>query len=287
MVNEKTDKRTLLWLWMYINKFYAAQEIGPYGNPKIIEKIQAALKQIPQEEIDQQLKSTMIIAPYYNWVSDDPAQLQWLTERLIKATQAPQSIQYSMRCDRDYVIGLFDLLGTLPRTIIDATNINNHIKKTLEQKKKSVLYLKKEWEIFSQPNKILEWFNDDQDPVKLKAASQIFNKQFPHFTSFLSEFSNFAEMVDTFERNQIPTAERLIFLSAAKRKASKLRHKENNKDKKVQCNLDISLTAKARLKKLAAKHRISQANVIEFLIQKEFEKSSTFPEVQEQIRRFK
>ena len=94
-------------------------------------------------------------------------------------------------------------------------------------------------------------------------------------------------MVDTFERNQIPTAERLIFLSAAKRKASKLRHKENNKDKKVQCNLDISLTAKVRLKKLAAKHRISQANVIEFLIQKEFEKSSTFPEVQEQIRRFK
>jgi len=283
MVNEKTDKRALIWLWMYINKFYPEHNVGRYDAPAIISNIQNSIRQIPDAEIEQQMQASMLMPAFYSWVKNDAAQIQWLTETLIIATGAPKSIINSMWCNRDYVIGLFDLLGVLPGARIDARLINNHIKNSIEEKKRIVLQFQKDWENLSQPKKILEWFDEKNEPIRLKAALQTFKKQFPHFSSMFLEFNSFEELVDIFERNQIHVSERLIFLSSAKRKYSQLKSKEKNKGKKKQCNVELSLTAINRLKTLAAKYEISNAAVLEILLKKESERGIYIPEQIKQI----
>jgi len=145
------------------------------------------------------------------------------------------------------------------------------------------LQFQKDWENLSQPKKILEWFDEKNEPIRLKAALQTFKKQFPHFSSMFLEFNSFEELVDIFERNQIHVSERLIFLSSAKRKYSQLKSKEKNKGKKKQCNVELSLTAINRLKTLAAKYEISNAAVLEILLKKESERGIYIPEQIKQI----
>lgn len=283
IINEKINKRDLIWLWMYINKFYPEHKVGPHNSPATITNIQNSTRQITDAEIEQQMQASMLMPAYYSWVKNDVAQIQWLTETLIAATGAPESIINSMWCDRDYVIGLFDLLGVLPAARTDARMINNYIKNSIEEKKKTVLRLQKDWELLSQPKKALEWFDEKSEPIRLKAALQTFKKQFPHFSSMFLEFNTFEELIDIFERNQIHTSDRLIFLSSAKRKYSQLKSREKNKGKKKQCNVELSLTAINRLKTLATKYEISNAAVLEILLKKESERGIYIPEQIKQI----
>lgn len=249
----------------------------------MLSNIHIAVRSIPARELEQQMQASMIAPPLYTWVTDDAGQIQWLTEALIKANNAPESITKSTWCNRDYVIGLFDLLGTKPRTGIDARDINNYLKESINNKKKVVLHLRGEWENFCQPNKILEWFNKNDEPIRLKAALETFKKLYPHFSSMFFDFKNFEELLDTFERNQIPITERAAFLSAAKIKCSQMKSREKNKGKKKQCNVDLSLPTMSKLKQMAAKYDLSHAAIIEILIKKEHEKNLYIPARLKQI----
>ena len=274
-INEKTSKRFITWLWMYLRKNYPSLVKTPYDHPENIKEIKAALKQITQDEIDQQYKSNILSEALYAWVEEDREQLEWLANNLAYVSK---SINHTAIYDRQYIIGLFDLINSSPIIYLNYDSLNNYIKDSINKKKKIVSHLKQEWIKFSQPKKALEWFNCKEEPARVKVGWQVFKNTFPHLLSFSDEINNFEELIDKLESTGVTPADRLIFLSASKIKYSQFKSKEKNKGKRKQCNVEISLNAINRLKKLSAKYEISQGAVIEILLKKEIEKGIYIPE---------
>lgn len=75
LVSEKTDKRTLMWLWMFISKHFQNLYIGQYGMPGMLENIQNALNEINPAIIEQQYQANILEESFYAWVKDDIEQL--------------------------------------------------------------------------------------------------------------------------------------------------------------------------------------------------------------------
>lgn len=285
-VTEKTDKRTLIWLWMFISKYFSAIPIGSYGMPGMIEKIQNALYEIQPAIIEQQRQANLLEASFYAWIKDDIEQLAWLTEKLINFTNPSTPIIQSMHNDRDYVIGLLDLANSTTIINYDSRAINEHIIKSRQSKKELVHQIKNEWEKHNNEKKVLEWFNDKKDPIRLEAGWHVFKKQFSNLAQHRAEFTNYQELLYIFDSNNVPTIDRLYFLSSAKKRCSQLKNKEKHKGEKVQCNVEISPSAVNKLKKLSAKHQLSQAAVIEILLNKEYETNTFIPEALGSIRKY-
>jgi len=285
LVSEKTDKRTLMWLWMFISKHFQNLYIGQYGMPGMLENIQNALNEINPAIIEQQYQTNILEESFYAWVKDDIEQLAWLTENLIIATKATAPIIYSTQNDRDYVIGLLDLLNSTTMINMDSRQINDHIIKSIHAKKELAYKIKNEWEKYSQERKALDWFNDKKEPMKLKAGWHIFKKQFPNLAQNHPEFNSYQDLLYVLDCNHVPTIDRLFFLSSAKKRCSQLKNKEKYKGKKVQCNVEISPSTVNKLKKLSAKHQLSQAAVIEILLNKEYETNTFIPEALGSVRK--
>lgn len=272
LVSEKTDKRTLIWLWMFISKNFSNIHIGSYGIPGMIENIQNALYEIHPELIEQQRQASILEASFYAWVKDDTEQLAWLTNKLINITNPSTPIINSMHNDRDYVIGLLDLVNSTTKINCDPRMTNDYIIKSRREKIETVHAIKNEWETHNKKRKVLEWFNNRKEPIRLEAGWHVFKKQFSNLAQHRAEFTNYQELLYIFDNNNVPTIDRLFFLSSAKKRCSQLKNKEKNKNKKKQCNVEISISAINKLRKLAAKYQLSQAAVIEILLNKEFEK---------------
>lgn len=281
VVSENPDARVLTWLWMYLKKAYQNVNVGAYGHPNMAKNVQDALDaigNITKDQIEQQIQANFVIPPLFFWITNDRDQLEWLYAQLKNATLTLNQIWPAEQIDRNIVIGLFDLLNSTTVIHLDWDARNAHTRKSLGEKKVAIAHLKKQWELLSQPKLLLEWLDNSEEPERIDAGWQVFRKQFPHLASEFAKFENFSEVVDTFDRLNIPHSDRIHFLTATKKQHSRNRSKEKNKGKKGQCNLEISLAAIKRLKMLAKKHEMSQATVMEILLLKESEKGSYIPE---------
>jgi len=168
---------------------------------------------------------------------------------------------------------------------MDSRKINDHIIKSINSKKERVSKIKNEWETYNQERKCLDWFDDEKEPIRLEAGWHTFKKQFANLAQYHAEFSSYQELLYIFDSHQVPTLDRLFFLTSAKKRCSQLKNKEKNKGKKKQCNVELSITANNRLKKLSAKYQLSQAAIIEILINKEHETNTYIPETLNQTYR--
>lgn len=65
LVSEKTDKRTLMWLWMFISKHFPNSFIGSYGTPGMLENIRNALNEINPTIIEQQYQANILEESFY------------------------------------------------------------------------------------------------------------------------------------------------------------------------------------------------------------------------------
>lgn len=244
--------------------------------------IKEILNSIPEDVLEVQ-KTAGFLPPYlYSWITDDEHQLNWLFSQLVNSTDLTKSIKAAQNKDRDFIIGLFDLLDSEP-VLPPHQSINHYIQKRLEEKQNKVSHLNKAWEKFSHPQKILEWFNCPQEPERINVGWQIFSKRFPHYTNPFNKFENYSQLLELFDKCNIQLLEREIFVIQARKRYSQNKSREKNTNKK-QLNVVLSTTTINTLDKISKKHGLTRGRVIEILLQKEKEKDIYIPEKMRQER---
>ena len=276
------NKRYFCWLWMYISKHYQNCFIGQYNSPNMTNLIKIGLKTLPKEIIEIQQEASLLPAHLLSWIKDDEYQIKWLFSQLSRSMSLPDIIKTTQNLDKHFIIGLLDLLDSEAAVPLHKP-INIYIQNRREEKQKKLIHLNEEWEKISQPQKILEWFNNPNEPERIKAGWQIFRKRFPHYTNPFNEFENYLQLLEKFDEHNIQPLEREIFVTESRKRHSQNKSRAKNTHKK-QLNVVLPIATIDTLDKISKKYDLPRGRVIEILLQKEKEKGIYISEKMRQER---
>lgn len=254
-----SDVRIDTWLWLFLrdenrtypigdfNYFYFRENIARHlGSSKISELVEVVSNQylLPQEIL--------------KWITKDERQVKWILNYLqIKLGCTIYSCPAGL-FGRDRVIATLDLW-----------------KNQLDLKGFEVDAMRLAWNENIKDDNIFQWFAEAEEVARCAAAWEWLAEK--GRTSFygVARITSHKELLMFFDVHGISSAQKQLDVKAIKKRWDGRRSKEKEIEKgKGQCNVTISKQAIANLNQLAAKHGLRKPEIIEMLIQGEFEKGS-------------
>lgn len=206
-----STKRDYTWLWMYTTLYYGYNYIGKLNSPGIRKSLDKVWNLFDPEELLLQMKASFLPSNNYSWIENDAFQLNWLSNKLSLPIKKSLYTVGSEEIDRDYVIGLFDLMHSEP-TSNPAIGNNEYIRRRQEKQKEIVEKIRLEWNKINNYQKQLKWFNEEDRSNKIDVGWQIFCNKFKKEENPFTKFENLHELLNTFEMLQISTENRKLFL---------------------------------------------------------------------------
>lgn len=190
----------------------------------------------------------------FRWIDKDGRMPSWLVRKVIKATGKLQ---------------LPELFATLPTrqqviALIDAWEAR------LSDKKRTLSNLEHEWREHLQNDKLFSWFKEEDELSKCSMAWEWMEKNYPKHTRRSPPWRRHSELLDFFDRRDITSGEKELFVSKIKRRWSTQKSRENSPNKK-QYNFVLTNDANSVLDKLAQAHKLSRTKILERLILNEAE----------------
>ncbi len=206
-----SSKRAYTWLWMYIICHYKNISIGELNSSGMNQSLDIASQEIRPQELLLQRKSSFLDISKYSWIKNDAFQLDWLSKILLPLIKRDLYTLDSEKIDRDYVIGLFDLMYSQPISFPEGGD-NEYIRIRKEKQEKIVCEIRSKWYFISFYQKQFKWFNGEDESKKIAVGWQIFCNKVKDAKEKYNKFESLNELLNTFEMLQVSTENRKLFL---------------------------------------------------------------------------
>jgi hypothetical protein len=251
-----TDSRFTTWLWFYINNVLQPSTLGDFDSFGMRDRMADAIINNPwlKPRIQTDRQGFLVPEESLNWIKNDKRQCHWITRKIAE------------RNGFQYITGMKNLnYRDLAIATIDIWNI------PITDKSLIVTAVASEWGTQEKADKIFEWFYGPDESSKLELAREIAIKLHPLLTTYQSPWQETADMIVALDTLFPSIADKKLFIDSLKKRWSQNKYRANATEKK-QCNFILTKKSIDRLQKLADKHELKRAQVLEILLQMEEEK---------------
>lgn len=203
-----------------------------------------------------QTESRQVFLPEerFLWLTDDSRQNAWML-RYLKAL--PMFVQ----------TGAVDISGFLSgrQRIIALFDVHQP---SGEAKEFCVNDAKLAWEAQKQRDRVFDWFRDEAGTAGVELMGAWLSKQNLGFAGLRWSISSHDDLLSFFDNNPLGDLEIKLMMIEIKRAWSQKKYRASLKDRR-QCNLILRESTISKLDKLAGKHDLSRAELLEILINAE------------------
>lgn len=257
-----TDRRFTIWLWFYLNSFPQPFNVGEIGSLGMRDRMAEAIKNNPwlKQKIQTDRLSFLLPKESLAWIKNEKRQHHWITRKISERN------------------GLFYIQGISNLSHIELTIATIDIwSAPITEKSLTINAIASEWAEQEKTDKIFDWFYGKDENLKLELAKEIARKLYPLLTTYQNSWQETTDIIIAMDTPFISTADKKIFVDSVKKRWSQNKYRAKTTGKK-QCNFILTETAIDRLQKLADKHELKRAQILEILLQMEEEKGIYIPE---------
>ncbi|WP_406625614.1 hypothetical protein [Acidovorax sp. SDU_ACID1] len=244
------------------------------------ELIESCLSNHPEikQEIEYKLLHRVIPIENLNWIKDSQRQTKWITQRInedinskittgmLPPTTAPINFPFHLQ-RRDLSVAAFDYWASTfhhPSLLVMQNNI-----------------LKSIWEGYSSHDQHFSWIEKENTQDKIDSFWKWLNGKSPDITTYYQKPENYDELLSILDDPRLRHHHSKELFSSSFRKIwNQQQRREKEKDKK-QCNLLLSNKTISKLKALSKEYDLTQAEVIDVIINSEAKHKHYLTEITE------
>ena len=205
-----------------------------------------------QQEIRRAMASMLVPARETRWIKEDQRQLNWISQRIGNYFPTDKlNIQKEIK-GKNLIFAQIDICN-IP----------------IETKQQNLHWLKIQWENTLKEDKIFNRIKGNDEGIKIQFITDWANKNFPASMQGKS-LKNTNDVIMLFDGKEFNKADKVKCLQSIMNRYNKQKSRKNNDDTK-QCNISLSSESKMKLKSMTENDHSSQAELIERLIEKEWE----------------
>lgn len=257
----KADERLDIWLWLQVQRHWGGL------SPDVILSINAREVLISsigdfqiKRLIDEQSPYRLLPSEYFNWITNNKRQLEWLSLYVRRELQ-PGIFPIPVKLfGREFVIASIDFLESDLNTkagIVDRMrwNWNEHVKK----------------------DSTFKWFKGEEEESRCTCAWEWLIEKRGQYTQGRDRIVNHEELLIFFDALPMDDAQKREDINAIKSRWRQRKFRDENTGKS-QCNFLLSDKVIHELDKLVMKYGVKRPQILEALILFEAEKGAYLPE---------
>lgn len=249
-----------IWLW-YTLLFYETRfNPNDYSDTGMRDKM-ARYLQTRTWRVDELLKERrkqLVHKKDIEWVIESRRAIEWATREIQISTDHNQLNYYFDLTEKDFPIAILDVW-----------------QRDITQKTALLRSLEQRWKNHKTNDKVYAWFKDDDQ--KSEFAWDWLLKNSYVSTLGLTPFDTFEDLLIFFDKANYSREQKELYIGKIKKGWAQKKYRENLKGK-AQYNFVLSDKAIVSLEKLASRHEVSRARLLEILIEMEAEKNDHVPE---------
>lgn len=247
-----SSPRLDIWRWLYLYKYKKLNLDPDNCNGSLMrDSIASALirNKALEEELLTEEDKFILPAGSLGWITDDQRQILWLKDRIDDLTDDVLPAKLTRLKGRDRLIAALDLWD-----------------RSIDRKDEEIGKLRSKWNRQRVTDSELDWFADKKEGKErcICARDWLMNSHLRH-QARKNPISKYTDLTLFFETAGLSSFERSAAIKEIKNRWSRLRFYERNTDKK-QVNVLLPEATIAELDKLAKRHNLKRAQLIETLV---------------------
>lgn len=252
----ETDKRFTNWLWLYLKNLIPSSNLGDFGSFFTRDRMAEAITSHNgiRQKIESERGLYLVPKESLNWITNDKRQCHWVTRKVAERNGPLHITGTTSLTYRDLAIATIDI-WSIP----------------FAEKLSAVIAIASEWNAQEKADKIFEWFYGQDERAKLELAWKMASNSHQLLTIHQTPWHETADMIVAMDTWLPSFADKKLFIDSIKKRWSQNKHRAKTTGKK-QCNFILSEKAIDRLQKLADRHELKRAHILEILLQMEEEK---------------
>lgn len=252
----ETDKRFTNWLWLYLKNLIPSSNLGDFGSFFTRDRMAEAITSHNgiRQKIESERGLYLVPKESLNWITNDKRQFHWVTRKVAERNGPLHITGTTSLTYRDLAIATIDI-WSIP----------------FAEKLSAVIAIASEWNAQEKADKIFEWLYGQDERAKLELAWKMASNSHQLLTIHQTPWHETADMIVAMDTWLPSFADKKLFIDSIKKRWSQNKHRAKTTGKK-QCNFILSEKAIDRLQKLADRHELKRAQILEILLQMEEEK---------------
>lgn len=251
-----TDKRFTNWLWLYLKKLIPSSNLGDFGSFTTKDRMAEVITSHNgiRQKIESERGLYLVPKESLNWITNDKRQYHWITRKVAERNCPIHTTEITSLNYRDLAIATIDI-WSIP----------------FAEKLSAVIEIAAEWNAQEKTDNIFEWFYGQDERAKLELAWKMASKSHQPLTIHQTPWQETTDMIVAMDTCLPYFAEKKTFIESIKTRWRQNKYRAKTTGKK-QCNFILSEKAIDRLQKLADRHELKRAQILEILLQMEEEK---------------
>lgn len=252
----ETDKRFTNWLWFYLRNLFPSSNLGDFGSHAAKDRMAEIITSHygTRQKIESERGLYLVPKESLNWITNDKRQYHWITRKVAERNGPIHITETTSLNYRDLAIAKIDI-WSIP----------------FAEKLSAVIAIAAEWNAQEKTDNIFEWFYGQDERAKLELAWKMASKSHQLLTIHQTPWHETTDMIVAMDTCLPYFADKKIFIESIRTRWSQNKYRAKTTGKK-QCNFILSEKAIDRLQKLADRHELKRAQILEILLQMEEEK---------------